>query len=173
VYGGHIGIALAGKGYRSTIPLWLLVFATQLPDWADAAVCTWARKPSEMLSHSIPAVVVLAAVLALLYYGVARDWRSSALVAAIVGSHAVADYATGLKPTWPGGPYIGAQLYHRPALDFVVEAAVIILGLIVYRKSLPENRRRSPLVAWMLVCLLLLQMAASISFWLYPGTSKC
>ena len=173
MYGGHIGIALAGKGYRSTIPLGLLVFATQLPDWADAAVCTWKKDPSEMLSHSIPAVVVLAAVLALLYYGAVRDWRSSAVVAVIVGSHAVADYATGLKPTWPGGPYIGAQLYHRPALDFVVEAAVIVIGWIVYRRSLPQGRRHSPASISLLVCLLLLQLAASISFWLYPGTSKC
>lgn len=126
-----------------------------------------------MLSHSIPAVVVLAAVLSLLYYGAARDWGSSALVAVIVGSHAVADYATGMKPTWPGGPYIGLQLYHRPALDFVVEAAVIIIGWIVYRRSLPDGRRNSPYSITLLVCLLLLQLAASISFWLYPGTSKC
>ena len=67
-----------------------------------------------MLSHSIPSVAVFGVVLALLYYVAGRDWRSSALVGAVVVSHAVADYATGLKPTWPGGPYIGLQLYRRP-----------------------------------------------------------
>ncbi|HUQ21069.1 MAG TPA: hypothetical protein VM099_15725 [Gemmatimonadaceae bacterium] len=173
MYGGHIGIALAGKGYRSTIPLWLLVFATQLPDWADAAVCTLTNAPSAMLSHSIPAVAAFALVLSLLYYGAARDWRSSGLVACIVGSHAVADYATGLKPTWPGGPFIGLQLYHRPALDFVLEAVVIIIGWMIYQRSLPADRRRSPLSKWLLTCLLLLQFLASLSFWLYPGGPKC
>lgn len=173
MYGGHIGIALAGKGYRSTVPLWLLVFATQLPDWADATVCTWASRPSAMLSHSIPSVAVFGVVLAVLYYGAARDWRSSAVVGAIVVSHAVADYATGLKPTWPGGPYIGLQLYRRPALDFVVEAAVIVIGWIIYQRSLPDDRRRSAMSKWLLTCLLLLQFMAALSFWLYPGGPKC
>ena len=173
MYGGHIGIALAGKGYRSTIPLWVLVLATQLPDWTDAAVCTWARKPSEMLSHSIPAVAVLAGAAALLYYGAGRDWRSSGLVAAIVVSHWAADFFTGIKPTWPGGPNVGLQLYHRPALDFVLEVAVIIAGWMIYQRSLADDRRGSPLSKWLLTCLLLLQFAASLSFWLYPGVSKC
>jgi hypothetical protein len=173
VYGGHIGIALAGKGYRSTIPLWVLVIASQLPDWADATVCTVLARPSAMLSHSIPAVSVLAAIAALLYYASARDWRSSGLVAAIVGSHAVADYATGLKPTWPGGPFIGLQLYHQPAIDFVLEAVVIVIGWIIYRRSLPEERRTSGSSMALLVCLLLFQLGAAISFSLYPGGPKC
>jgi hypothetical protein len=54
-----------------------------------------------MLSHRSLPVAVLAAALALLYFGFARDFGAAALVAAIVHSHAVADYATGLKPTWP------------------------------------------------------------------------
>src|SRR5437762_6419047 len=102
MYGGHIGIALAGKGYRSTVPLWVLLIATQLPDWADAAACSLGSgsPPSEMLSHSLPAVAVLATVVALLYYAFARDVAGSALAGTIVVSHMIADYATGLKPTW-------------------------------------------------------------------------
>ncbi len=175
MYGGHVGIALAGKGYRTTVPLWLLLIATQLPDWTDAAVCAsgTGSPPSEMLSHSIPAVAVLGAVLALLYYAVARDLAASALVAAVVASHAVADYATGLKPTWPGGPQIGIQLYQHPALDFALEAMVIVIGWMIYRRSLPEERRRTSPVMLLLVCLLLLQLAASVSFYVFPGVKKC
>jgi membrane-bound metal-dependent hydrolase YbcI (DUF457 family) len=174
MYGGHLGIALAGKGYRSTIPMWLLVLATQLPDWADAAVCSVSKSAgAEMLSHSLPAVAVLGIALALIYYIGARDFTSAAIVAAIVVSHALADYATGLKPTWPGGPMIGLQLYRRPAIDFVVEAFVIVIGWLVYRRSLPvEKRDRSP-VTVLLVSLLLLQLAASVSFSLFPGIKKC
>jgi hypothetical protein len=175
MYGGHVGIALAGKGYRSTVPLWLLLIATQLPDWTDAVVCAAGIEspPSGMLSHSLPAVAVLSAALALLYFAVARDFAAAALVAAIVASHAVADYATGLKPTWPGGPFVGLQLYRHPALDFILEAAVIVIGWVVYRRSLPHERRNSNSVNLLLFCLLLLQLAASVSFSLFPGVKKC
>lgn len=175
MYGGHVGIALAGKGYRATVPLWLLLIATQLPDWTDAVACGAGIEspPSGMLSHSLPAVAVLAALLALIYFAVARDFEAAALVAAIVGSHAVADYVTGLKPTWPGGPYIGLQLYQHPALDFVIEAAVIIIGWMVYRRSLPAERKNSNPINLLLFCLLLLQLAASVSFSLFPGVKKC
>ena len=98
MYGGHIGIALAGKGYRSTVPLWILLIATQLPDWTDAAACSLGSgsPPSELLSHSLPAVAVLAMMVALLYYAFARDVAGSALAGTIVVSHMIADYVTGL-----------------------------------------------------------------------------
>lgn len=175
MYGGHIGIALAAKGVRWTIPLWVLLLATQLPDWTDAAVCAAgiSSPPSGMLSHSLAAVAVLGGSLAVLYYAVARDAADAAVVGLVVASHAVADYATGLKPTWPGGPLIGLQLYQQPAIDFVVEAIVIVTGWLLYRRSLPPDRRRSTPVMLMLITLLLLQLAASVSFALFPGIRKC
>ena len=175
MYGGHIGIAIAGKGYRSTIPLWLLLLATQLPDWTDAAVCVAGIEspPSEMLSHSLPAIAVLAAVLSLAYYATVRDLAAAAFVALVVASHGVADYVTGLKPTWPGGPVIGLQLYRQPALDFAVEGVVILIGWEIYRRSLPAGRQRSSAVRFLLVALLLLQLAASVSFAVFPGIKKC
>lgn len=175
MYGGHIGIALAGKGLRPTIPLWVLLLATQLPDWTDAAVCAAgiSSPPSGILSHSLPAVAVLGGLLAILYYGAARDAAAAAVVGLIVVSHAVADYATGLKPTWPGGPWIGLQLYQQPAIDFVIEAIVIVIGWLVYGRSLSVDRRRSSPIILMLIALLLLQLAASVSFALFPGIRKC
>ena len=175
MYGGHVGIALAAKGVRSTIPLWALLLAAQLPDWTDAAVCAagLSSPPSGMLSHSLAAVAVLGGSLALLYYGAARDAAAATVVGLVVVSHAVADYATGLKPTWPGGPWIGLQLYRQPAIDFVVEAIVIVIGWLLYRRSLSPDRRRSGPVVLMLAALLLLQLAASVSFALFPGIRKC
>jgi len=175
VYGGHVGIALAGKGLRPAIPLWVLLLATQLPDWTDAAVCAAgiSSPPSGILSHSLPAIAVLGGVLALLYYGAARDAAGGALVGLTVLSHAIADYATGLKPTWPGGPVIGLELYRQPAIDFVLEAFVIAIGWVLYRRSLAESRRRSSPLVLMLIALLLLQFAASVSFAMFPGIRKC
>lgn len=175
MYGGHVGIALAGKGFRRTIPLWVLVIATQLPDWTDAAVCAAgvSSPPTEMLSHSMPAVGVLAAVMAGLYYAAQRDAASSAIVAVIVVSHMLADFLTGLKPTWPGGPHIGLQLYQRPAIDFAIEAVFIVIGWMIYRRTLPVNRRSSGPSILLLASLLLLQLGASMSFVLFPGIKKC
>ena len=175
MYGGHVGIALAGKGFRPAIPLWVLLVATQLPDWTDAAVCVVgiSSPPSGILSHSLPAIAVFGGALALLYYGVSRDWAGAGLVGLTVLSHTIADYATGLKPTWPGGPIIGLGLYRQPAVDFVLEAAVIAIGWVIYRGSLDEARRRSSPVVLMLIVLLLLQFAASVSFAMFPGIRKC
>ena len=175
MYGGHIGIALAGKGVRWTIPLWVLLLATQLPDWTDAAVCAAgiSSPPSGMLSHSLAAVAVQGSSLAVLYYAATRDATAAAVVGLVVASHAVADYATGLKPTWPGGPWIGLQLYQQPAIDLVVEAIVIVIGWLLYRRGLPPDRRRSTAVMLMLITLVLLQLAASVSFALFPGMRKC
>jgi len=175
MYGGHIGIALAGKGIRRTIPLWMLIIATQLPDWTDAAVCAAgvSSPPSEMLSHSLPAIVVLSAVVAAVYYASRRDAVGSALVAGIVVSHMVADFLTGLKPTWPGGPYIGLRFYERPVIDFVIEATVIVIGWTIYRRSVPEDRRSAPPAKLILASVLLFQLGASMSFALFPGIKKC
>jgi nitrate reductase gamma subunit len=85
----------------------------------------------------------------------------------------LADYVTGLKPTWPGGPFIGLEVYRHPAVDFGIEAIVIVLGWMIYRRSLPADRRDSSPVNVMLFCLLLLQLAASVSFSLFPGIKKC
>ena len=175
MYGGHIGIALAGKGLRPSVPLWLLVLATQLPDWTDAAVCAAGISvpPSGILSHSLPAVAALGSVLALLYYGTSRDTAGAGLVGLTVLSHTIADYATGLKPTWPGGPIIGLGLYRQPAADFVLEAAVLFIGWMIYRRSIAFSRLRSSPVALMLIALVLLQLAASVSFAMFPGLRKC
>jgi len=175
MYGGHLGVALAGKGFRKTIPLWVLIVATQLPDWTDAAVCSAgvSSPPSEMLSHSIPAVAILAALMAAVYYATQRDTVSSMIVATIVVSHMLADFLTGLKPTWPGGPRIGLQLYQRPVIDFALEAVIIVIGWMIYRRSLPDDRRSSGPAILILASVLLLQLAASMSFALFPGMKKC
>src|SRR5688572_30885343 len=44
---------------------------------------------------------------------------------------------------WPGGPLVGLSLYERPALDFLVEAPVIVAGWLLYRRSLPALSRNS------------------------------
>jgi hypothetical protein len=175
VYAGHVGIAIGAHGLRRAIPLWLLILASQLPDWGDAAVC-FAGIPVSfpgMLTHSVPAVSVLALVMAGVYYAASRDGQGAGLVAVVVVSHMLADYFTGIKPTWPGGPLVGLQLYRQPILDFVLEAGVIVGGWLVYRTSFPLEKRSSTRVAFVLAALLIIQLGADILFMTTPGLKKC
>ena len=175
MYAGHVGIALGAKGLRSSLPLWVLIIASQLPDWTDATVClAGVTGPTPgWYSHSFPAIGVLTIVGALVYFASTRDLAGSALVGALVISHELADFVTGLKPTWTGGPLIGLQLYRHPGWDLVVEGVVIIVGWMVYRASFPKPRRSSPEVWSMLGALLAVQAMADIVFFLSPGLRKC
>ncbi len=175
MYAGHVGAALSAKGLRPSLPLWALMIASQLPDWADASVCLAGISSSTpgMYSHSFPAIGVLTVVGALTYLMTTRDLIGAAFVGALVISHALGDYITGTKPTWSGGPMIGLQLYHHPALDFVAEAIVILAGWMVYRASIPEDRRASREVWTMLGFLLAIQTLADVVFSLSPSLRKC
>ena len=169
----------------------MLVIASELPDWADASLCiSGVRTPVYgMLSHSLPAVAVLA-VLAGTVAAVIGPSRSSGEfpvrlptaaslvviagpVALAVALHMVSDWFTGLKPTWPGGPMIGLQLYRVPVVDFLLEAVVVILGWLAYKATLPQNPRAARAASLLLASLLVLQLAADVSFALVPGLKKC
>ena len=175
MYAGHVGIALGAKGFRSALPLWALIIASQLPDWADATLCLAGVTSSTpgMYSHSFAAIAVLTALGTAVYLVGTRDVAGSAFVAALVVSHALGDYITGLKPTWEGGPMIGLQLYQHPAVDFMVEAVIIVAGWLIYRASFPADKRSSRDVSLMLGVLLALQLAADIVFSMSPGLKKC
>lgn len=175
MYAGHVGAAVGAKGLRSSLPLWVLIIASQLPDWADATVCLAGVTSSTpgWYSHSFPAIGVLTIVGALVYLATTRDVVGSAFVGALIVSHALLDYVTGLKPTWGGGPMIGLQLYRHPAWDFVAESLVILIGWIVYRASFPKDRQSSREVWSILGALLAIQALADIVFSISPGLRKC
>jgi membrane-bound metal-dependent hydrolase YbcI (DUF457 family) len=174
MYIGHVGAALAAKRLRRTIGLLVLLVASYAPDWIDTGLClAGAYNPQGMLSHSIPVVLVLSLV-AFTVYGVAtRDWRAAGVVAAVVASHMLLDWITGYKPTWPGGPMIGLQLYARPVADFVAEGVVIAIGAVLYAKTLPPRRRPWIDVSAMLGALLLLQLSIDVAHLMMKTLPKC
>jgi hypothetical protein len=167
MYMGHLGIALGARAARPSVPLWSLICAALLPDLANAL---WNLTPigdrNDLLSHSIPAVLVLAAVAWLLSGFVRRDWRGGALLGALVISHLLADYITSREAAWPGGPVIGAHLYLHHRWDFVVEGAVIVIGWALYRKSLLTPERS----AWPLYGMLAILLGLQFYFTLLPIT---
>jgi hypothetical protein len=80
---------------------------------------------------------------ALGYFAVTRQRGDAFALWGLYLSHWAADFITGGKPTWPGGPTVGLGLYGHPVWDCAVECAVIVVAWFAYRRSFgPAIRRR-------------------------------
>jgi hypothetical protein len=164
---GHTAIALAAKRAHPGIPLTALIAATYGPDVIEItllALWRWARVQAAFGSHSIPAVALGAAVVATAYGAWRRDALGAALLAATYASHWVADLFTGSeKPTWGGGPMLGLSLYAHPALDFVIESALLLAAWLFFWPA--GDRRRGPRAVHMAapVALVLVQLVFNAS----------
>lgn len=173
MYVGHVGAALGAKRVVPSIALGTFVIAAYLPDWMDATLCVTGRyHDAQMYSHSVPAVLVLAVLAGATQFK--RQGIGPALaVAAVVISHVLLDYLTGIKPTWPGGPFIGLEIYRHPVVDVIVESALIIVGWLWYRQTLPRPARKLNDSSLMLLLLLLLQAGVDAGRLLFPAVGKC
>ncbi|MFN2636501.1 MAG: metal-dependent hydrolase [Gemmatimonadaceae bacterium] len=170
---GHVGAALAAKRARQSVGLLVLLLATYGPDWADTALClTRANGSNGMLSHSLPAVGVLAVLGFSIYTASTRDWKGGLVVGSVVVSHMLLDWITGEKPTWPGGPRVGLQLYAHPIADFSVEGILIICGVALYARTLPDQRSWAD-ARLMLAALLALQVGVDVGHLLIGSLQKC
>ncbi len=174
MYIGHVGAALAAKRVRPGIALLPLLIATYTPDWVDTGLClAGAYDPAGMLSHSIPAVLSFALV-GLGFYGLTtRDWTGALIIAAVIVSHMFLDWITGYKATWRGGPTIGLQLYEHPIADFAAEGLVILVGALLYTRTLPTRQRPWVDVSIMLGALLVLQLTIDVAHLLMKTIPKC
>ena len=174
MYIGHVGAALAAKRVRTSIGLLVLLIATYAPDWIDTGLClAGAYNPQGMLSHSIPAIALISALGFAAYATATRDWRAALVVAGLILSHMFLDWITGYKPTWSGGPMIGLRFYDHPIADFIAESAVIVIGALLYARTLPPRKRPWIDVSAMLGALLLLQLGVDIARMLMKTLPKC
>jgi hypothetical protein len=174
MYIGHVGAALAAKRVRRSIGLFVLLVATYTPDWVDTGLClAGAHNPEGMLSHSIPAIALLALVGFAAYAIATRDWTAALVVAAVIVSHMFLDWITGYKPTWLGGPMIGLRLYDHPIADFMAEGVVIGIGALFYARTLPPRRRPWIDVSIMVGALLALQLGIDIAHIVMKSLPKC
>jgi hypothetical protein len=167
VFAGHAALALFAKSRAPRIPIALLVPVAFAPDWIELIGEAFHQYNRE-LSHSIVSVGIGATVVALAYAAVVilREWsdrtiatesgRSFASLRMTGGSlgmttlvlwltyvsHWPADFITGIKPTWPGGPTVGLLLYAHPLGDILVECALIVVCWLAYTRSLPTVSRK-------------------------------
>ena len=161
MYAGHVAIALGARGVRRDLPLWVLVLAVQACDWVELAThrLTPPGAP-DLYSHAFPFVMVAAMIAAGVVWVWKRSTGAAVTVLVLYLSHPFADYFTAHKPLWLGGPSVGLDLIDRPLADFIVQAALCVIGAALYRRSLPPARRRRIAAAAPLVVLLVLQALA-------------
>jgi membrane-bound metal-dependent hydrolase YbcI (DUF457 family) len=159
VYVGHLAVALGASRVRRQVPLVLLLAASQGADWLQLAITPFeGYRQAQLHTHSIPAIVAGAILVAIAWTVAARDWRGALLLAALYLVHLPLDFVTGAKLWWPGRPAWGACLYEYPVLDFVFESLMVVAGWLIYRAQL--GARRSSRLAWaMLLALLACQGA--------------
>ena len=137
---GHLAFPLLARTTRPRLSFALLIPVAYGPDIVEAAFKVVSRHNRE-LSHSLISVGLFATVLALAVL-IKRRSRADALAVWLVYvSHWPADFITGHKPTWPGGPTVGLDLYDRPWIDATLELALLAASWIVYRKLSPPSDR--------------------------------
>ena len=174
MYIGHVAAALVAKRVRPSIGLFALLVAAYTPDWVDSGLClVGAYDLQGMLSHSVPAVVLFSLAGFALYALKTRDWRAALVVAGVILSHVLLDWVTGYKATWPGGPMIGLNLYDYPVADFIVEGVLIVIGAVLYGRTLPPRQRPWIDVSIMAGALLGLQLGIAIAHMMMESLPKC
>ena len=144
---------MATRARVASVPLLALVIAAIFPDVIDfGTAALHICGPNGLYSHSLPSIAIQMIVLG----GAAAVWRRSpgagGVIAAMVLLHLGADYITGIKVLWPGGPNVGLNLYSHPVADFIVEAIVTLAGWRMLRASPLRDRWSSaPVVLAMLL----------------------
>jgi hypothetical protein len=138
---GHFGIAYGVRALDTREAdarvslLWLLAAAVA-PDMLDGVFALQKYcNPDGVMSHSLPAVAILAAAFGVAAFLHTRNAKTALLVAGVVVLHLPPDYLTGRKGLWPGGPVAGLYMYRWPWLDLLVEVPVIVGGWWMLRKT--------------------------------------
>ncbi|MGH7620121.1 MAG: metal-dependent hydrolase [Gemmatimonadaceae bacterium] len=145
MYAGHAGLALYAKQLRPRVPMAVLVPVAFAPDWIQWALIAVGGVRNPSISHSLVSVVAGAFVVAGAYWAVTKSRDDAAIVCLTYLSHWPADFITAKKAFWPNSPEVGLNLYQHPVADVVVEAVVIVLCWLAYRRSLPPDSRRNPI----------------------------
>jgi membrane-bound metal-dependent hydrolase YbcI (DUF457 family) len=159
VYVGHLAVALGAKRVRREVPLLVLLLASQGPDWIQLATTPIeGYREAQLHTHSIPAILAGALLVAIAWGVASRDWKGALLVSVVYATHLPLDFVTGAKLWWPGRPAWGACLYEQPELDFVFESLMVVAGWLVYRTVL--GARRSARLAWLMLAMLITCQAA-------------
>jgi hypothetical protein len=177
---GHFGVALAAKRVAPGPSLGTAVLAAQ---WADGlwpvlvllgieqvrivpgvTTVTPLDFVSYPYSHSLVADVGWAALFAVAYGSLRKDWRGAAWLAALVMSHWVLDVVAHRPdmPTWPGGPKLGLGVWNSLPATLLVEFALFGAGAWLYARATTPRDARGGILFWAFILVLAVIYVASV-----------
>ncbi len=178
---GHFALGFAAKRAAPRVSLAVLFSAAQFADmlWPllvaagvervriDAANLPFLRLEflSYPYSHSLLMLAIWGALFGVVYRAAARhDGRAFAVIAALVVSHWVLDFATHRPdmPVYPGGPKVGLGLWYSTAATMVIEFVMLACGVWIYMGATRARDRAGSWGIGSLVALLVVAYIGSI-----------
>jgi hypothetical protein len=162
MYVGHVAIALALRARDERVPIVPLALACFGPDWIEAVLlAAGAKEGTAVYSHSIPAMLIGAALAAGAFATLKRPGARLILIGWL--SHWPADLLTGRKPLFTSMPLIGLDLYKLPAVDFVLESVVIVVGCVLYARRYAPRAELRRTIVMLGAALIVLQGAVDVA----------
>ncbi|MEP6732631.1 MAG: hypothetical protein ABJE10_18450 [bacterium] len=147
MYVGHAAIALALKSRAPSVPIVPLALACYGPDWLEVGSMALNHHGQiAEYTHSIPAVIIGAAVASALYALIARRPGAAQILAGWL-LHWPADYITGRKPVITGDTLIGLDLYRVPLADIAIETALVVIACVLYSRAVAKTSAHRRIVA--------------------------
>jgi hypothetical protein len=139
------------------VPLAPLVLACYGPDWAELVFgLAYGRGTMQVLAHSLPAVLVGGLSAAGLFALVAHRHGARYLLLGWL-LHWPADFLTARKPLIDLDHRVGLDLYHRPAIDFLLEGALLVVCCAIYARVFARDTVQRRWVVAMAAALLGMQ----------------
>jgi hypothetical protein len=156
---GHFALGFAAKPAAPRVSVAVLFAAAQLADltWPLLVAAgleqviidpgNTAFTPLDFASypysHSLLTLIIAGAVFGGLAGAVVRSGRTAIVVGLLVVSHWLLDWITHRPdlPLYPGGAKFGLGLWHSIPATIAVEAAMFIVGVVIYARSTrPRDR---------------------------------
>jgi hypothetical protein len=137
---GHFAIAFAAKPAAPTLPLWLLLLATELLDllafgFMAIGLERGAPNPQLAWSHGLFMSLVWSAVAGVTTFFFSRDRKISIAFGLVVFSHWLLDFIShspDLPILFNGSPLIGLGLENSLIAGIIMEFSLLAVGIAIY-----------------------------------------
>lgn len=162
MFAGHFGLAAAVKAKSPTVPLWALMVATQFLDIIFIPFFILGIEYIEPIdgggyganiiradyTHSLVGTIVISFLIGLI---ASKFWgkQGGTIIGSVVFSHWIIDLIVhradmAILPGNAGNlPLLGLGLWKWPIASMLVEAAIIIVGIIMYYRSVTKGSAAS------------------------------
>lgn len=162
MYVGHAAVALALKTREPRLPLIPLTLACFGPDWVEVALMFPVRREGMAIyTHSIPAVLLGAALAGLVYAAFRQPGARFITLAWLL--HWPADLLTGRKPMLTGNAVMGLDIYSLPVVDFLLESAAVAVACTIFARRFAVRAELRRVVVILGITLVMLQGAVDVT----------